>query len=164
MEAHMKSKRHALILEIIASQDIETQESLAQALEQSGVKVTQATVSRDIKELRLVKVLTENGAYKYAQADKAESADGSDDGMAGADHMVRFFAQSVRSIAGAGNLIVCKTNTAAAQTAAEFIDNLKWPEIVGTIAGDNTVLAIIQNIEDVDEVIARFEAMIGKKA
>ena len=160
----MKSKRHALILEIIASQDIETQESLAQALEQNGMKVTQATVSRDIKELRLVKVLTENGAYKYAQAEKGDSADATDDTASGADHMLRFFAQSVRSIASAGNLIVCKTNTATAQAAAEFIDNLKWPQIVGTIAGDNTVLAIIQNIEDVDDVIAHFEAMIGKKA
>ena len=151
----MKSKRHALILEIIATKDIETQEELANELNARGVKVTQATVSRDIKELKLIKLLSENGVYKYAATEKNEASPN--------DRYMRYFAETVVSIAGAGNLIVIKTITASAQTAAEAVDNLKWPEIIGTIAGENTVLVIVQNIEDVEDIIERFEALTGKK-
>lgn len=150
----MKTKRHALILEIITSTDIETQEELASQLQQKGINVTQATVSRDIKELRLIKVLTEKGTYKYAAAERTEKNTD--------DRYVRFFRETVVSIVGAGNLVVIKTITASAQTAAEAVDNLKWPEVVGTIAGENTVIAIVKNIEDVDDVIERFKALTGK--
>lgn len=150
----MKNKRHALILEIIAEKQIETQEELAQELQERGVKVTQATVSRDIKELRLTKVLGENGKYSYSAPEKNECTPG--------DRFMRIFSESVVSIVGAGNLIVLKTITATAQSAAEAVDSMEIPEIVGTIAGDNTVLVIVGNIEDVDGVIARFEAITGK--
>lgn len=150
----MKNKRHALILEIIAEKNIETQEELANELMARGVKVTQATVSRDIKELRLVKVLSENGQYSYAAPEKNEKTPG--------DRYMRIFAESVISIVGAGNLIVLKTITASAQSAAEAVDSMDIPEIVGTIAGDNTVLVIVGNIEDVDGVIAKFKVLAGK--
>jgi arginine repressor len=97
----MKSVRHAVIKEIIESQDIETQEELAAALRARGIDVTQATVSRDIKELRLLKVLSDGGGYKYATADKAEH------GLA--DRFIRIFSESVLSITPANNLIVIKT-------------------------------------------------------
>lgn len=97
----MKSVRHAVIKEIIESQEIETQEELAAALRARNIDVTQATVSRDIKELRLLKVLSDNGGYKYATADKAEH------GLA--DRFIRIFNESVLSITPAGNLIVVRT-------------------------------------------------------
>ena len=112
----MKSVRHAVIKEIIESQDIETQEELAAALRARNIDVTQATVSRDIKELRLLKVLSEKGSYKYATADKAEH------GLA--DRFIRIFNESVISIVPASNLIVIKTISGSAHAAGEAIDPL----------------------------------------
>ena len=151
----VKTMRHALILEIIESKDIETQEELAEELKNHGVNVTQATVSRDIKELRLLKVLAENGGYKYATAERAEK------GMS--ERFIRIFSESVLSITGAKNLIVIKTLCASANAAAEAIDSLKWPEIIGCIAGDNTILVVLQSEEIVDTVIGRFRSLSAKK-
>ena len=148
----MKKVRHAMILEMIDSKDIETQEELADELRRHGVAVTQATVSRDIKELRLLKVLSEKGGYKYATADRAEK------GLN--DRFIRIFSESVLSMANANNLIVIKTQSASAAPACEAIDSLKWPEIVGTLAGENTVLVIVQSTEQVEEVMNRLRAMI----
>lgn len=148
----MKSVRQALILEIIEAKDVETQEELAEELKRHGVNVTQATVSRDIKELRLVKVLSDKGGYKYATAERAEK------GMN--DRFIRIFAESVLSIVGAQNLIVIKTLSASANAAAEAIDSLKWPEIVGSIAGDNTILVILQNQDQTENIIAKFNSLI----
>ena len=151
----MKTMRHALILEIIESKDTETQEELAEELKNHGVNVTQATVSRDIKELRLLKVLAENGGYKYATAERAEK------GMN--ERFIRIFSESVLSITGAKNLIVIKTLSASANAAAEAIGSLKWPEIIGCIAGDNTILVVLQSEEIVDTVIGRFRSLSAKK-
>ena len=96
----MKSARHSMILELIDQYDINTQDELASMLNDRGVRVTQATVSRDIKDLRLIKVLTESGSYKYATVDKAEA------GLK--DRFISIFAHSVVSMAEAGNLIVIK--------------------------------------------------------
>ncbi len=150
----MKSVRHAVIKEIIESQDIETQEELAAALRARGIDVTQATVSRDIKELRLLKVLSDGGGYKYATADKAEH------GLA--DRFIRIFSESVLSITPANNLIVIKTISGSAHVAGEAIDSLKWPEVVGTICGDNTMLVIALNAENVEKLMYKFE-QIKKK-
>ena len=107
----MKAMRHAMILEIIDTMKIETQEELAAELRRRGVNVTQATVSRDIKELRLLKVLSEDGSYRYATAERAEKGVN--------DRFIRIFNESILSIAGAGNLIVLKTLTGSASAAAE---------------------------------------------
>ncbi len=144
----MKSVRHNMILEIIEAKDIETQEELAEELKRRGVKVTQATVSRDIKELRLLKVLAENGGYKYATVERAEK------GMN--ERFIRILAESVISIESANNLIVIKTLSASAAAAAEAIDSLKWPEVLGTVAGDNTILVIVRSNEAVETTVARF--------
>lgn len=148
----MKSVRHSMILEIIESQNIETQEELAEQLKRHGVRVTQATVSRDIKELRLLKVLSENGGYKYATAERAEQ------GIS--DRFIRIFSESVLSMATANNMIVIRTLSASANAAAEAIDSLKWPEILGTLAGDNTILVIVQSDEDVQPVLTKFKGLV----
>ena len=108
----MKSTRHNLILEIIENKDIETQEELAEELKRHGVRVTQATVSRDIKELRLLKVLSENGGYKYATVERAEK------GMN--DRFARILAESIISIECVGNLMVIKTLPASAAAQREI--------------------------------------------
>lgn len=150
----MKSVRHNLILEIIESKDVETQEELAEELKRRNVKVTQATVSRDIKELRLLKVLAEGGKYKYATVERAEK------GMS--DRFIRILSESVLSIENAGNLLVIKTITASASAAAEAIDSMKWPEILGTIAGDNTILIITRSESSVENLLQRFDSLIKK--
>ena len=151
----MKTRRHAKILELINEHSVDTQEELLRLLREDGFDVTQATVSRDIKELRLLKVLSEKGSYKYATADKAEH------GLA--DRFIRIFNESVISIVPASNLIVIKTISGSAHAAGEAIDTLHWPEIVGTISGDNTLLIIAQNAEDVEVLMQKIEQMRARK-
>ena len=150
----VKSARHALILDIINNRSVETQEELAAALRERGVDVTQATVSRDIKEMRLLKVLADDGGYKYATVDKAEN------GLN--DRFIRIFSESTLSIQAAENLIVIKTLAGSANAAAEAVDSLHWPEIVGSLAGDNTILVIVKDKEHVQGVLDRFEAMVKR--
>ncbi|MEA5014466.1 MAG: arginine repressor [Candidatus Limiplasma sp.] len=148
----MKSSRQLAILEIIRDADVETQEDLADRLRGRGFTVTQATVSRDIKELRLLKVLSPNGAYKYATADKAEN------GLS--DRFLRMFSESVIGISHAYNQIVVKTLSGSANMAAEAVDSLHWPEIMGTLAGDNTFLLLLNDVEEVPTVLERLNAML----
>ena len=148
----MKNARQAAILSIIEQYDIETQEELAGKLKAMGIVVTQATVSRDIKELRLLKVLSGSGGYKYATADKAEH------GLS--ERFVRMFKDSVLSISYAGNIVVIKTLAGSANVAAEAIDSMHLSEILGTMAGDNTILAIVQNEADAETTVNRFRDML----
>lgn len=148
----MKTVRQMAILDLIEKQDIETQEDLAEALRARGIKVTQATVSRDIKELRLLKVLTPAGLYKYATADKAEN------GMS--DRLIRMLSESLLSVAASNNLVVVKTLNGSANVAAEALDSLHWPEILGTLAGDNTILLIIRTEPETPVVVQRIQEMI----
>ena len=148
----MKAKRQALIREIVEAQSIQTQEELAEALRARGMVVTQATVSRDIREMHLLKVLAEDGSYRYATMEK------SDAGMN--DRLIRMLADSVVEMNCANNLIVIHTLPGSAHVAAEAIDNLKWPETIGTIAGDNTILVIVRTNEEVDAVMKRFHSII----
>ncbi|MFY9177704.1 MAG: arginine repressor [Caldicoprobacterales bacterium] len=150
----MKYNRHSKILEIIEKKDIETQEELAEELRKEGIDVTQATVSRDIKELRLVKVLAPSGVYKYAVID-SNNVDIS-------PKLIRVFAESVLSIDHANNLVVIKTLAGSAQAAASAIDALNWKEIVGSIAGDDTIMVVIRENESVIEVIDRFNKLIQR--
>lgn len=150
----MKSTRHSLILEMIEQKDIETQEELAEELKRRGVKVTQATVSRDIKELRLLKVLSDHGGYKYATVERAEK------GMS--ERFIRILSESVISLDNVGNLIVIKTLSASANAAAEAIDSMKWSEVLGSIAGDNTILVIARSEEAVESLMARFNTLIKR--
>ena len=148
----MKAKRQALIREIVEAQSIQTQEELAEALRAHGMVVTQATVSRDIREMHLLKVLAEDGSYRYATMEKSDS------GMN--DRLIRMLSDSVVEMNSANNLIVIHTLPGSAHVAAEAIDNLRWPETIGTIAGDNTILVIVRTNEEVDAVMKRFHGII----
>lgn len=149
----MKAARHAMILEIIEKNEIETQDELAKHLRMHNFNVTQATVSRDIKELRLIKALSEDGVYKYATVDKTET------GLQ--ERFSSIFSQSVVSVGCAGNLIVIKTISGTASAAGEAVDSLKWQEIAGTIAGDNTIFVAVKDAKNVHELVKRFQAMIS---
>lgn len=148
----MKTVRQVAILDIIEKKEIETQEELASALNARGIRVTQATVSRDIKELRLLKVLTPSGKYKYATGDQA------DNNLT--DRFIRMLAESLLSVSSANNLIVVKTLSGSANVAAEALDSMHWPEVLGTLAGDNTVLLIIRSNEETITVTSRIREMM----
>ena len=144
----MKSTRQAAILNLIDKHDIRTQKDLAERLKVQGFTVTQETVSRDIKEMRLLKVLSGMGEYKYATADQAEHSV--------SDRFVRMFVDSVISIQSAGNIIVIKTLSGSANVAGEAIDSMRWPEILGTLSGDNTIFVIVRDAQDAGDVVKKF--------
>jgi len=147
----LKYSRHAKILELIENHEIETQEDLANSLRQSGFNVTQATVSRDIKELRLIKVLTREGKYKYATIKQQESVV--------TDRFMKLFKDSVLSIDHAGNMIIIKTLIGAANAAAAAIDAVDLKEVAGTIAGDDTIFLVIKDGYEMDEALEVFRNM-----
>ena len=124
----MKRARQNIILEIIAAKDIETQNQLMQALSELGVKSTQATLSRDIKELRLVKELSPSGRYRYAQPAQDEAASHN-------EKLRKIFKEGVVSCDTAMNLIVLKTLPGLASAASSAMDGMELPSLVGTVAG-----------------------------
>ncbi len=144
----MKSKRQALIRQIVEEQNIQTQEELAEALREHGMVVTQATVSRDIREMHLIKVLSEDGSYRYATMDRGDQKVG--------DRLQRMLEDSVVEAMSSNNLVVVHTIAGSAHVAAEAVDNLHWPEVLGTIAGDNTILVIVHDTEEAEAVVHRF--------
>jgi transcriptional regulator of arginine metabolism len=153
-EFHMKITRHAKILEIINNKDIETQEELADELKNSGIDVTQATVSRDIKELKLIKVLSKSGMYKYAAIAPTENLL--------SDRLVSIFTQTVLRIDYVNNFIVLRTISGSAPAAAEAIDSLGWDGIVGTIAGDNTIFLLTRSNEKTEELVSKLKKLVNE--
>ena len=134
----MKNNRQKVILDIIANNDIETQHQLIRALEDVGVKSTQATISRDIKELRLIKELTPRGTYRYAAASK-ENEDYS-------ERLRTIFRECAISVAQAQNIVVIKTLPGLANAASSALDNMDIKDLVGTLAGDDTsFIAMVDN-------------------
>lgn len=151
----MKYLRHSKIIELINKYDIETQKQLAELLEKSGFNVTQATVSRDIKELRLIKVLNSKGKYKYA--DSQEKGE-----MSYTNRFLKLFKDAVLSVDSSGNIIVVKTLVGSANAAAAAIDALNLEDIIGTIAGDDTIFLLLKNEEAVEKVTEKFLDMMEK--
>ena len=147
----MKTTRQNEILQLISDREIETQEELAEALREKGYQVTQATVSRDIRELRLVKVAAASGAYRYARPEKHENQV--------SERLIRILSDSLVSVACAGQMIVVKTLSGSANVAAEALDTLQWPEILGTIAGDNTIFVACRDAREAAEVADRIRDM-----
>jgi transcriptional regulator of arginine metabolism len=147
----MKQKRHFKIREIIRGKPIETQEELAVELRKKGFDVTQATVSRDIKELRLIKVLRDNGHYCYAEPKRTSLS---------SDRLLKMFKESIISFASAENLIVIKTSSGTASAVGEAIDGLNWNDVLGTVAGDNTILVILESKKVVSDVMRRFKEIM----
>lgn len=148
----MKNKRQLKIMELISAEDIYTQEELAERLKQIGEDVTQATVSRDIKEMKLVKVADGTGRSRYAAVGEQNG------GLA--SRLIRIFADTVLSIDYSANIIMIRTLSGSANAAGEAVDALKWPEILGTIAGDNTVMAIVRQEYSAGKVADNLRALI----
>ncbi len=150
----MKTARHARIREIIEKQVVETQEELATALKKQGFDVTQATVSRDIKELMLIKIPTDNNKYRYAfSADQGP--------LISQSRIARIFQETVLRIDASANIIVIRTMVGGAQPIAHAIDVSKWPQILGTVAGDDTIFVVVAPSEAVNEVIGEFKKLMG---
>ncbi len=134
----MKSKRQEMILEIVSTRDIETQEQLLEALNEAGFFSTQATISRDIKELRIVKELTKFGTYRYTTATKELTGSFS-------ARLNTIFRECVTGYDHAQNMVVIHTIPGLAAAAASAVDAMAMSVILGTIAGDDTVLIIMRD-------------------
>jgi len=147
----MKIDRHSKVLQLIETHVVETQEDLTDLLKKEGIIVTQATVSRDIRELKLIKVLTTDGRYKYAPY--------SSDNVLLDERIVNIFRESVLTIDYAENMICIHTITGMASAAAVAIDAMSLPEILGTVAGDDTIFVLLRNKTDISEIMQRFKSM-----
>lgn len=147
-----KGQRHIKIREMIANQEIETQDDLVEMLRDAGYNVTQATISRDIKELHLVKVPLMDGRYKYSLP--------ADQRFNPLQKLKRSLVDCFVSIDSAGHFVVMKTLPGNAQAVGALIDNLDWEEIMGTICGDDTCLLICRAPEQTEVVSNRFLEML----
>lgn len=136
----MKVNRHAKIVELINKYQIETQDELAEYLNEAGFKVTQATVSRDIRDLKLTKVPAENSRQKYAVLQSAQN------GMT--EKYVRILRDGFSSMDMAQNILVLKTVSGMAMAVAAALDAMNWNEIVGCIAGDDTIMCAVRTVDD----------------
>ena len=148
----MKTRRHAKIMELIKEYDIDTQDELLKYLKENGFDVTQATVSRDIKELRLVKTLSPGGKYRYSTGNEHTN-----------DLSVKFyslFSDSVISVEMAQNIVVIKTFSGMAQAVCAAMDAIMWQGFVGTLAGEDTVLIVCKNERAAQDVQDEFRKLI----
>ena len=152
----MRYSRQNKIIELINNYEIDTQEKLAAMLKENGYEVTQATISRDIKDLQLVKTLTSSGKYKYALNRSKD--------MPVSDRFVKIFRETITSFVASGNLIVVKTLSGCANAAGEAIDNSGLPHIVGSIAGDNTLLLIADSADSIPEILQAFQDMLHMRS
>jgi transcriptional regulator of arginine metabolism len=149
----MKGQRHLKIREILNNQDVETQDDLVHALRNAGFQVTQATVSRDIKDLHLIKVPLDNGSYKYSLP--AEQR------FNPLQRLKRSLMDHFTSIDYAENLVVLKCMPGTANAIGMLMDNLGWDEVMGTICGDDTILIICRTKEHSHLVVNQILAMIN---
>ena len=140
----MKAGRKEKILELIQTYEISTQSELAEKLQESGFEVTQATVSRDIREMKLIKIAKDGGKSSYAVPQRETYPVD--------ERYQKILKQTVQDIRSAENLIVIKTLSGCANAAGEVIDSSNIPEIIGTIAGDDTILMVIDSKEHVAEI------------
>ena len=148
----MKTKRQAKMLELIRKHEIETQEELSDYLQKEGYQVTQATVSRDIRELKLTKVAMSNGWQKYAAlTDNSEDL---------SEKYIRVFRDGFVSMDMAQNILVIKTVSGMAMAVAAAIDAMHLHEIVGCIAGDDTIMCAVRSVDDTIEVIGRLRKLV----
>lgn len=150
----MKKIRHRKIVEIIEKYDVETQEELASYLKAAGFSVTQATVSRDIRELKLSKVPTGSGKQKYVVLKQDDSYMG--------DKYIRVLRDGFVSMDMAQNILVLKTVSGMAMAVAAAVDALKFPEVVGCIAGDDTIMMAVRTVEETQILMEKLHVMIEK--
>ena len=148
----MKTKRQTKMLELIKKHDIETQEELSDYLQKEGYQVTQATVSRDIRELKLTKVAMSNGRQKYAALTEANEDL--------SEKYTRVFRDAFVSMDMAQNILVIKTVSGMAMAVAAAIDAMHLHEIVGCIAGDDTIMCAVRSIDDTIAVMSRLRKLV----
>ena len=148
----MKIGRHAKIVDLIGKYDIETQEELADRLNEEGYNVTQATVSRDIRELKLTKVADGAGRQKYV------FLDGKDNSMS--DKFIRILKEAYVSVDMAQNILVVKTVSGMAMAVAAAIDAMNYHEIVGCIAGDDTIMCAVRTVEDTKNLMDKIHKLV----
>ena len=148
----MRYSRQNKILELINNYDIDTQGKLAEMLENAGFDVTQATISRDIKELHLIKTLSPKGKYKYTVETTSQQPV--------SDRFVKIFKETLVSVSYSGNIIVLKTLSGCASAAAEAIDALDYPNVIGTIAGDNTIMLVADGEKNVPLLVSKFDELL----
>ena len=154
----MKSLRHEKILEIISKYDVETQEELTEHLKKDGFAVTQATVSRDIKALRLIKISAGTDAngnkYKYSVNKSG------DESSLYEEKFKAILGHSIASMDYAGNLVVLKTYAGMAQASAAAIDSMSIDNILGTVAGDDTILIVVRTENEASEFVKKIEKLV----
>lgn len=150
----MKSKRQQEILDIISSSEIETQEQLLEQLRRRGIATTQATVSRDIKQLHLVKELSAGGFYKYAVSQRKAA-------VSFAGRLRTIFKESVTSFDVAQNIVVVRTMPGLANAAGAAIDGMEIPGLVGSLAGDDTAILIMRTTEAAEEFCEEVREMLS---
>ena len=150
----MKKNRHRQIVEIINKYDVETQEDLARYLKEAGFEVTQATVSRDIRELKLTKVSSGRGRQRYIVLNQADAHM--------EDRFIRVLKEGFLSMDMAQNILVVKTVPGMAMAVAAAIDSLNFPEVVGCIAGDDTIMIAVRTIEDTENLMDKIHKMVEK--
>ena len=148
----MKIARHSKIIDLINQYDIETQEELAERLNSSGFKVTQATVSRDIRDLKLTKVSVDGGKQKYVIHRQDE------EGMS--EKYVRVLKDGYLSMDMAQNILVIKTVSGMAMAVAVAVDAMKWNEVVGCIAGDDTIMCAVRSGEETAAVMEKISKSV----
>lgn len=146
----MRSKRHLMIMELIKNHDISTQEELVDRLLENGIEVTQATISRDIKKLGLVKVPDGYGGYKYSLPVERKQTDVF-------NWMKRMFRDFVVGMDYSENIIVVSTLPGTADGVGSAIDNVEWEEIIGTVAGDDTVFIVVKPREETEKIYRKLE-------
>ena len=148
----MKKRRHAKILELINSHDIETQEELAAKLVENGFNVTQATISRDIRELNLTKIATKGGKQKYAVQSSSDIVSNS--------KYMRVLNDGIITMDTAGNILVVKTVSGMAMAVAAALDAMQIKEILGCIAGDDTIMCAVRSVDDTIIVMEKIKKMV----
>ena len=148
----MKVNRHVKIVELVNKYDIETQEELADRLRAEGFQITQATVSRDIRDLKLTKVATDDGRQKYVVLKATENAL--------RDKYIRILKDGFVSMDMAMNILVIKTVSGMAMAVAAAIDEMRWNEVVGCIAGDDTIMCAIASVEETTCLMEKIRALI----
>ena len=149
----MKLERHSKIVELIGKYEIDTQEELAERLREAGFTVTQATVSRDIRELKLTKVSMDNGRQRYTVMQSQSSY---------TDKYIRILQDGYMSMDRAQNIIVIKTVAGMAMAVAASLDALHMHELVGCIAGDDTIMCAVRTVEDSVRLMDKLKMMVSK--
>lgn len=148
----MKEKRHEKIIELINQYDIETQDELAEHLRNAGFQVTQATVSRDIRKLKLSKVPARDGKQKYALLNSVQHQM--------SEKYVGILREAFVSMDSAQNILVIKTVSGMAMAVCAAIDSLKWNEVVGSIAGDDTIMCVIRSTDDAVKIMDKISKIV----